>query len=134
MSGLSSIARPRVRASGNRPDLFLPGSGTARSYSGRRHCGTAGTGAGRHRPVEQGLQLAVKLDAPVFADAQEDDPVDGHLDGVVQVALAEGGVAQGDVVRQQVAPALDLGQEGVDPLRRCHACRWRSRRTGRTSL
>ncbi len=63
--------------------------------------------------VEQRLQLAVGLDAAVLADAQEDDAVDGHLDGVVQVALAESGVAQGDVVRQQVAPALDLGQEGV---------------------
>ena len=85
-------------------------------------------------PVEQSLQLSIKLDATVFADAQEDDPVDGHLDGVIQVALAEGGVAQGDVMRQQVAPALDLQPGRHDPPRRCHVCRWQPRHTGQTSL
>ena len=63
--------------------------------------------------VEQSLQLTIELDATVFTDAQEDQAVDGHLDGIIQVTLAEGRVAQGDIMRQQVAPALDLRQEGV---------------------
>ena len=35
-------------------------------------------------PSSSLLQLVVALDAAVLADAQEDDPVDGHLHGVVE--------------------------------------------------
>ena len=58
-------------------------------------------------------QLFGRLDAAIFGDAQEDDPVDGHLDGVVQLALVELRVAQGDIARQQFAPAFDFRQEGI---------------------
>ncbi len=58
-------------------------------------------------------QLFARFDAAIFGDAQEDDAVDGHLDGIVQFALVELRVAQGDIARQQIAPAFDLGEEGV---------------------
>ena len=64
------------------------------------------------RAVDQAQQRAVGLDAPILADAQEDDAVDGGLHRVVELALRQAGVAQGDIARQQVTPALDLGQEG----------------------
>ena len=51
------------------------------------------------------------LDAAVLAHAQEDDAVDGDLDGVVQLALAELRIAQGEVLGQHLAPAFDLFQE-----------------------
>jgi hypothetical protein len=62
-------------------------------------------------PRRQPLERRVHLDAPVFGDAQEDDPVDDALDGEVQIALREV-VAQSQVVGQGVAPPLDLLQEG----------------------
>ena len=65
------------------------------------------------RAVEESLEPAVGLDPPVLADAQEDDPVDRALDGEVELALGEPGVAQGEVAGQLLAPALDLGQERV---------------------
>ena len=61
--------------------------------------------------ILQGHQLAIRLNAPVFADAQKDDAVYGLLYGEVEFALGQAGVAQCDVTRQQVAPAFDLCQE-----------------------
>ena len=39
--------------------------------------------------VEQGLKLAVDLDTAILAHAEEDDPVDGALDGKIEIADAE---------------------------------------------
>lgn len=63
--------------------------------------------------VKQHIQPPVVFGAAIFADAEEDDAVDGLLHGVVEVAHGEVGVAQGEVAGQQVAPALDLGEKGV---------------------
>ncbi len=54
------------------------------------------------------------LDAAILTDAQEDDAVDGHLHGVVELAFVDHMlVAQRDVARQQRAPLLDIRQEGI---------------------
>ena len=42
----------------------------------------------------QCLKLAVRLDAAVLSDAQEDDAVEDALDREVELALREGGVAK----------------------------------------
>jgi len=76
--------------------------------------------------AEQRQQVAVDIDAvggvaqrvfglhaAVFADAQEDDAVDGGLDGEVDGARIEAGVAQSDIPRQFLAPALHFGQKVV---------------------
>ena len=74
------------------------------------------------------------FDAAIFGNAQEDDAVDGHLHGIVQLALAEVRVAQGDIARQQIAPALDLGQESVIHFSGAMFACGRLRRNGRRSL
>ncbi len=63
--------------------------------------------------VDKGQKLAVSFDAAVFGDPQEDDAVDGDLNGEVELAIVEGGVAEGDVVGERVAPGFDLGEEGI---------------------
>ena len=63
--------------------------------------------------VDEGAEAAVVFDAAVFADAQEDDAVNDALDGEVEFALGELGVAQGEVAGELVAPALDVFEEGV---------------------
>ncbi len=65
-------------------------------------------------PLAEFQQLVFGFDAAVLADAQEDDAVNGHLDGEVELAfVGDLRVAQGDVARQQGAPFFDLAQEGV---------------------
>jgi hypothetical protein len=39
--------------------------------------------------IRQGLELSIILDAPAFADAQEDNPIDDALDGKVGFALGQ---------------------------------------------
>ena len=133
---LSSIARPgrqRVRRLARGP--FRPRSGTGRSCSAASACRKQLAAAARRRsaPLTSAQQRAVRLDAAVLADAQEDDAVDGLLDGEVELALAQGRVAQREVARQQVAPALDLGQERVVHLGGAALARLAPRRTCRTS-
>jgi len=53
----------------------------------------------------------VGLEAAVFGHAQEDDAVNGALDGGVEVVGGEGGVAQGEVAGEAFAPSLDLAEE-----------------------
>jgi hypothetical protein len=65
----------------------------------------------------------------VLADAQKDDAVDGLLHREVEFALAQAGVAQRQVARQQFAPALDLFQKGgvhlvVPRLALCDSAYW----------
>jgi hypothetical protein len=64
-------------------------------------------------PLSNVCKRPVVLGAAILADAQEDDAVDGLLHGEVEVADGQAGIAQGEVAGQQVAPALDLGQESV---------------------
>ena len=74
-------------------------------------------------------QLVFRFDAAVLADTQEDDAVDGHLDGEVELAfVGDLGVAQGDIARQQGAPTLDLAQEGFIHARWCPSWRCYPRR------
>ncbi len=61
--------------------------------------------------VQQGLERPVLLDPAVLADPEEDDPVNRPLDGEVELALREVGVAQGDVPGQLLPPGLDVLQE-----------------------
>ena len=53
-------------------------------------------------------QAVIFVNAPVFANAQEYDAVDGLLHGKVKLALGELRVAQGDVAGKQFAPRFDL--------------------------
>ncbi len=57
--------------------------------------------------------MILRLEPPVFADAQEDDAVDRHLHGVIQIRFVVDffPVPQGDILRQRLAPAFDLIQE-----------------------
>ena len=60
------------------------------------------------------MQLLARFDAAILTNPQEDDAVDGHPDGEIQFALVlDGWVAYGEITRKQVAPALNLGQEGI---------------------
>ena len=65
------------------------------------------------RAVQLHLEPAVFLDAPVFADAQEYDPVYRPLNSEVQLPRRKIGVPESNVPGEQVAPVLDLGEEGV---------------------
>ena len=58
-------------------------------------------------------ELLVGFDAAVLADAQENEAVDGDLDGVVELARGEVGIAQGEVAGEGVAPFFDFGEKGV---------------------
>src|SRR3989442_9071948 len=61
--------------------------------------------------VEQGLKLRVGLDAAILADAQEDDAVNGPLDGEVQLVYVQGRIPHCQIAGQLVTPLLDLGQK-----------------------
>ena len=58
--------------------------------------------------VDDCAQAVVFVNAPVFANAQEYDAVDGLLHGTVQLTLRELRVAQGDAAGKQLAPRFDL--------------------------
>ena len=62
--------------------------------------------------VDQSLKLAVGLNAPVFAHAEEDDPVDGTLDGEIELALGEAGIAKGQIAGKRVTPGFNLLEKG----------------------
>jgi len=64
------------------------------------------------RAVAKRAQAAVVFNAPVFSDAQEDNAVDGALDGIVEFSNTQR-VAQGDVAGKRVAPAFDFGKKSV---------------------
>src|SRR5207249_530945 len=63
--------------------------------------------------VGQGLEASVILNAAAFADAQENDAVNDALDGEVEFALGELGIAQGEVAGQVGTPAFDGLQKFV---------------------
>jgi len=63
---------------------------------------------------DQFKQLVWRLDAPVLADTQEDDPVNGHLDGEIELAfIDELLIAQGNIARQKCAPGFNILKEGI---------------------
>ena len=65
--------------------------------------------------VRQRLKAPVRLDAAIFANPQEHDPIDRPLDGEIQVPLRKVGIAAGGIAGQQIAPRLDFRQErGID--------------------
>jgi len=57
------------------------------------------------------FQLVGALNAALLGNPQEEDAVNRHLHGVVQVPLGQAGVAQRQVERQRLAPALNGRQE-----------------------
>ncbi len=65
--------------------------------------------------LREAQQLFFRLQTAVLADAQEDDAVDGHLYGIVELAFGQvaGAVAQGDIACQQVAPCFNIFEESV---------------------
>ena len=64
------------------------------------------------RSVREAKKPAVELDPSIFADPEEDDPVDDALDGEVELALAEAGIAHGDISGQLVPPTFD-GRQNI---------------------
>ena len=70
----------------------------------------------------------------VLADAQEDDAVDGALDGKVEFALRELGIAHGEIAREIRAPLFDFVEKCVVDFGRAALAPWSIRRTCRTSL
>ena len=62
-------------------------------------------------PVQQRLQLAVGFDAAIFANAEEDDSVDGALDGKVQLVNGECGIAYRYVLSKRFPPGFDFFQK-----------------------
>ena len=59
--------------------------------------------------VDEGAEPAVILDTAVFANAKKDDAVNDALDGEVQFALRELGIAQGEILGEFLAPAFMIG-------------------------
>jgi hypothetical protein len=54
---------------------------------------------------------AVFFNAPVFADPQEDDPVNGLLDGEIQLTLGKSLVSKREIPGQQVPPSFYFFQK-----------------------
>ena len=75
------------------------------------------------------LQTAVRLAAPVLGYPQEDDAVNGHLHRVIEVALSERGIAESDLLGQQLAPLRNLAEESS-----VHRCRALARAPARREL
>src|SRR3989344_196141 len=63
--------------------------------------------------ILQCLKLAVRLDAAVLADTQENDAVYGLLNGIIQRRLGKLRIAQRDILRQMFAPRFDFIQENI---------------------
>ena len=59
--------------------------------------------------------MAIRLDATVFANAEEDEPVDGALEGKVQLVDGECGIAYRQILGERFAPGFDLLEKfGID--------------------
>ena len=59
------------------------------------------------RTVRQALEPAIRFDAPIFADAEEDDPVNDALNAEIEFSLGQARIAQGEVLGQLAPPTLD---------------------------
>ena len=53
----------------------------------------------------------IRFNAPIFTDAQEDDPVNSHLDSEVEIACGESWIAKREVSSQHLAPLLYFGEK-----------------------
>src|SRR5207237_875691 len=62
-------------------------------------------------------QSLIRFNAPIFTDAQEDDPVNRHLDSEVEDARGEPWIAQREVSREHFAPLLYFGKKDSIDLR-----------------
>ena len=62
-------------------------------------------------PLVVAASLPSCFHAPVFADAQKNNAVDGVLNGKVKFALRKLAVAQGNVAGKHLAPAFDFMQK-----------------------
>ena len=64
--------------------------------------------------VEMAEELFVGFDAAIFANSQEDDSIDGGLDGVVELMRREFRISipQVDILREKVSPAFNFFQKG----------------------
>src|SRR5207244_11633208 len=68
--------------------------------------------------VKQCVQLLIRLSPSILADTEEDDSVEDCLDREIQLSKRQASVAQSEVLRENVAPRLDLPQEYLVDLRR----------------
>ncbi len=62
--------------------------------------------------VAQRAQFAIRLDAAIFADAQENHPVNRQLHGVIQFAPRQPRIPRREMLGQLLAPAFDVLQKG----------------------
>jgi len=62
--------------------------------------------------VSESHEQTVLFDAPVFADAEKDNTVDGTLYGEVQFTLCKAGIPEGDISGKYFAPSLNFFEEG----------------------
>ena len=60
--------------------------------------------------IQQRLEPSVDFDPPVFADAQENDAIDGALNGKIQIALRKFRIPRGKITRKIGAPLFDLAR------------------------
>jgi len=65
------------------------------------------------RAVGKLQKLSVGLDAAVLADTKEDDAVYGSLNGEIELARGERGIAKRDVPGERLAPRFYFAQEGL---------------------
>ncbi|MDP8215106.1 MAG: hypothetical protein RAO92_04335 [Candidatus Euphemobacter frigidus] len=52
--------------------------------------------------------MAIGFNSPIFADAEEDNPVDRSLDGKVDFLYSQGRISQSNIPRQERSPVLNL--------------------------
>src|SRR5947209_677295 len=62
-------------------------------------------------PTLEFQQSLIRLNAPIFTDAQEDDAVNRHLDSEVEIARGEPWIAKREVPSQHFAPPLYFGEK-----------------------
>ncbi len=56
-------------------------------------------------------QLPVRFQSAILGHAQENEPVNDPLHGGIEVVGRQSAVAQGEIARQHIAPALDILQK-----------------------
>ena len=61
--------------------------------------------------VGDAAEFSIILGAAILTDAQENETVDGFLDGEVEIADGERGISQCKVAGKQITPTFDFGQE-----------------------
>src|SRR6266700_9580 len=62
-------------------------------------------------PILEFHQSLIRFNTSIFTDAQEDDPVNRHLDSEVEIARSEPWIAKREVSSQHFAPLLYFGKK-----------------------